>query len=84
MDARLTDRGVSPIATSTVEIITREKNTEIVYKVTNFYDKDSDGAVAWDSCGIDWGLDDDPILSSKDAGAQSFADFDSPFVWSGA
>lgn len=39
-----------------------------------------DGAVRWDSLGIDWGVGD-PLLSDKDARAPAFADFDSPFVW---
>ena len=41
-------------------------------------------ARALDSLGIDWGLNGAaPVLSEKDAAAQSFADFDSPFVWEG-
>lgn len=62
--------------------VTRVPDTEIIYKVTDFYDKDSDGAVAWDSCGVDWGLDGPPKLSPKDAGAPTLAEFDSPFDWS--
>ena len=64
--------------------VTREPATEIIYKVTAHYDRASDGAVSWDSCGIDWGLESPPQLSEKDAKAQTFADFDSPFDWSGA
>ena len=64
--------------------VTRAPDTEIIYKVTNYYDKDSDGAVAWDSCGVDWGLDGAPKLSEKDAAAPALADFDSPFEWSAA
>ncbi len=64
--------------------VTRAPDTEITYKVTNYYDKDSDGAVAWDSCGVDWGLDGAPKLSEKDAAAPALADFDSPFEWSAA
>ena len=44
----------------------------------------ADGAVLWSSCGIDWGLTGDPVLSAKDAAAPALADFDSPFVWEGA
>ena len=61
--------------------VTLEAMTEIVYKCSDYYDAQSDGAVRWDSCGIDWGLSVAPILSPKDADAQSFADFDSPFDW---
>ncbi|WP_095588122.1 dTDP-4-dehydrorhamnose 3,5-epimerase [Actibacterium ureilyticum] len=63
--------------------ITREPDTEIVYKCTDYYAPDCDGAVRWDSCGIDWGAAGDVILSDKDAKAQSFDDFDSPFEWEG-
>lgn len=67
--------------------ITRAPETEVVYKCTDYYAPDCDGAVAWDSCGIDWGLDQgfesSPILSDKDAAAPALADFDSPFTWQG-
>lgn len=61
--------------------VTREADTEVIYKVNNYYDKDSDGAVHWNSCGIDWGFVDETKLSPKDAAAQNFADFKSPFNW---
>ena len=62
---------------------TREANTEIIYKCTDYYAPDCDGAVRWDSCGIDWALDDTPVLSDKDAAAPAFADFETPFKWEG-
>lgn len=62
--------------------VTREPDTEIVYKCTAHYDRDSDGAVRWDSLGIDWGVES-PMLSPKDAGAPAFADWSSPFVTEG-
>ena len=58
--------------------VTREPETEIVYKCTAHYDRASDGAVAWDSLGIDWGVED-PLLSDKDRAAGPFADWQSPF-----
>lgn len=61
--------------------VTRAPDTEILYKCTDYYAPECDGAVAWDSCGIDWGLDGDAVLSDKDAAAPALADFDSPFVW---
>ncbi len=62
--------------------MTLEPDTEIVYKVTDIYAPDCDGAVRWDSCGIDWPLANvTPILSPKDEAAQALADFDSPFTW---
>lgn len=59
--------------------VTRAPDTEIIYKVSDYYDAECDGAVRWDSCGIDWGLTAAPILSDKDAEAPSLSDFDSPF-----
>lgn len=62
--------------------VTLEPMTEIIYKCTDYYAADADGAVRWDSCGIDWPLKSDPLLSPKDAAASALADFDSPFEWS--
>lgn len=59
--------------------VTREPDTEILYKCSDYYAPDCDGAVHWDSCGIDWGLRGDPLLSARDAAAPPLADFDSPF-----
>lgn len=65
--------------------VTRVPDTEIVYKCSDYYAPECDGAVHWDSCGIDWGLDaGDAVLSDKDRAAQTLADFDTPFVWEGA
>ncbi|MDC0660414.1 dTDP-4-dehydrorhamnose 3,5-epimerase [Leisingera sp. SS27] len=63
--------------------ITRAPGTEVVYKCTDYYAPECDGAVAWDSCGIDWEFEGSPVLSEKDAAAPRLADFDSPFVWEG-
>lgn len=63
--------------------VTLQPDTEIVYKCTAPYDRASDGAVRWDSLGIDWDVAD-PLLSPKDRDAPAFADWDSPFVWDGA
>ena len=61
--------------------VTLEPDSEIVYKCTDYYAPETDGAVRWDSCGIDWPLSVGPILSDKDAIAPALADFDSPFVY---
>ncbi|KRW95369.1 dTDP-4-dehydrorhamnose 3,5-epimerase [Paracoccus sp. MKU1] len=63
--------------------VTREPDTEILYKCTDYYAPDCDGAVAWDSIGIDWGVAGQPILSAKDAGAPALNEFDSPFTYEG-
>lgn len=62
--------------------VTREPDTEIVYKCSDYYAPECDGAVHWDSCGIDWGFTGDPVISAKDAAAVALAEFDSPFVMS--
>ncbi|PWJ12927.1 dTDP-4-dehydrorhamnose 3,5-epimerase [Jannaschia seohaensis] len=63
--------------------VTREPDTEIVYKCSDVYSPACDGAVRWDSCGIDWGVEGDPVLSEKDAAAQAFSDFETPFTYEG-
>ena len=61
--------------------VTLESDTEIVYKCTDYYAPETEGAVRWDSCGIEWPLSGDPILSDKDTIAHALADFDSPFIF---
>jgi dTDP-4-dehydrorhamnose 3,5-epimerase len=62
--------------------VTRVPDTEIIYKCSDYYSPECDGAVHWDSCGIKWGIDAaDILLSEKDAKAPKLEDFDSPFVW---
>lgn len=63
--------------------VTRAPDTEIIYKCTDYYAPASDGAVRWDSCGVDWGFEGTAILSPKDAAAPALADFNSPFTWEG-
>ncbi|MEM7470542.1 MAG: dTDP-4-dehydrorhamnose 3,5-epimerase [Pseudomonadota bacterium] len=61
---------------------TLEPNSELLYKCTDFYAPECDGAVHYASptLGIDWQLGDtQPELSGKDADAIDFADFVSPF-----
>ena len=62
--------------------MTLEPDTEIIYKCSDYYAPECDGAVRWDSCGIDWPLDvATPVLSEKDKVAPLLVDFDSPFVY---
>ena len=51
------------------------------YKCTDYYAPETEGAVLWNSCGIEWPLSVDPILSGKDQEAPPLADFASPFVY---
>ena len=59
--------------------VTLTPDCEVQYKCTDTYAPAHDGAVRWDSVGIDWGLSGDPVLSAKDAAAPAFADWQSPF-----
>lgn len=63
---------------------TRAPDTEIVYKCSDTYAPETEGALRFDDpdLGIDWALGDTPpILSDKDAAAGEFAGFNSPFVF---
>lgn len=66
--------------------LTREPNTEIIYKCSAYYAPGTDGALRFDDpdIGIDWGLAGDVVLSDKDRNAPRLKDFDSPFTWEGA
>jgi|TARA_R110002020_G_scaffold113973_1_gene262209 dTDP-4-dehydrorhamnose 3,5-epimerase len=48
-----------------------EDNTEFLYKVTSFYDRDCDRSLRWDdpTIGIEWPVVGTPLLSAKDAAA---------------
>lgn len=64
--------------------VTREPNTEILYKCSDYYAPECDGAVRFDDIdiGIDWGLDEASlVLSDKDSKAPLFKNFVSPFVF---
>lgn len=63
--------------------VTLTPDTEVLYKCSDIYAPECDGAVRWDSCGIDWPVPGAPVLSDKDAAAPAFADFDSPFAYEG-
>lgn len=62
--------------------LTLTPDTEIAYKVDNYYSKACDGAVRWDDpdLAIDWGIPPGAaILSDKDKDAPAFRDFKTPF-----
>lgn len=60
--------------------MTLEPDSEIIYKCSDFYAPECDGAVRWDSCGVDWPLAGiAPVLSEKDAAAPVLAAFETPF-----
>jgi dTDP-4-dehydrorhamnose 3,5-epimerase len=63
--------------------VTRMDETEILYKCSDFYSPQHEGALRFDdpTLGIDWGIDPArAILSDKDGRAAAFATFQSPFA----
>ena len=60
--------------------VTLEDNTIFTYKCTGLYSKDSEGSLFWNDIdlNIDWGIDN-PLVSDKDLGADSFNNFESKF-----
>ncbi|MGB7244838.1 MAG: dTDP-4-dehydrorhamnose 3,5-epimerase [Sulfitobacter sp.] len=63
---------------------TRAPNSELLYKCTDVYSPECDGAIYFGDpdLGIDWGIPaSDAILSEKDKMAPRFADFKSPFKY---
>jgi|SRR5208337_497456 len=65
--------------------ITLVPDTEVIYKVTDFYSRDCDAGVRWNdpSLGIGWPLPEGatPALSPKDAVLPALASLDSPFFF---
>ena len=63
--------------------VTLEPNSEIVYKCSDYYAPETEGAVLWNDpkIGIEWPTNTDPILSDKDADAPLLADLQSPFIF---
>ncbi|NSX56582.1 dTDP-4-dehydrorhamnose 3,5-epimerase [Parasulfitobacter algicola] len=62
--------------------VTYEPSTEVLYKCSDVYAPDCDGAVHYadPEIGIDWSIETNKvILSDKDASAPFMADFESPF-----
>jgi dTDP-4-dehydrorhamnose 3,5-epimerase len=64
--------------------VTRVPDCLVVYKCSDTYAPDCEGAVRFDdpNLGIDWGIPaTDAVLSDKDAAAGSFADLKTPFTY---
>lgn len=63
--------------------VTLEPDTEIIYKCSDYYAPETEGAVRFDdpAIGIDWGIAPDrAVVSAKDATAPLLAEFETPFV----
>ena len=63
--------------------VTLKRNSEIVYKCSDYYAPETEGSVLWEDpeLGIDWKLKGEPIISDKDQRAPLFKDLESPFVY---
>ena len=67
--------------------VTLEPDTEILYKCSDYYAPECDGAIRFDDpdIGVDWGISaDQAVLSEKDASAPFLKDFNSPFTFEAA
>lgn len=67
--------------------VSRAPDTEIIYKCSDYYAPECDGAIRFDDpdIGIDWGIDPGAaILSDKDAAAGALKNFAAPFIFEGA
>jgi dTDP-4-dehydrorhamnose 3,5-epimerase len=64
---------------------TLEPDSEIIYKCSDYYTPETEGALRWDDpdIGINWPLTGAPVLSEKDAVAPLLAGFNSPFTFEG-
>jgi dTDP-4-dehydrorhamnose 3,5-epimerase len=66
--------------------LTLEPDTEVEYKTSDFYAPDCDDGLSWNDPDIDlrWPpVEGGPILSDKDRGLKSLAEFASPFEYDG-
>lgn len=63
--------------------ITLKPNSEVVYKCSQYYAPNAEGAVLWcdSDIGIDWPCLIQPILSSKDSDAPLLKNLKSPFIY---
>jgi len=63
--------------------VTLEPDSEIVYKCSDYYAPETEGAILWNDpdIGINWPTDADPILSDKDAVAPLISELESPFFF---
>jgi dTDP-4-dehydrorhamnose 3,5-epimerase len=63
-------------------LLTLEPNTEVLYKVSNYYSPECDKGLLWNdpALGIDWGIDEaEAILSDKDRAQPLFAELPAYF-----
>lgn len=65
--------------------VTLEADSEVVYKCSDYYAPEAEGALRWDdpAIGIEWPIIEDAVLSEKDANTPLLADLYSPFEFEG-
>jgi dTDP-4-dehydrorhamnose 3,5-epimerase len=66
--------------------VTLESDTEVEYKVTDFYDRDSEGGLIWNdpTLALPWPLPPGgPVVSDKDQVLPTLAGFKTPFAYDG-
>ena len=63
--------------------VTLEPDSEIVYKCSDYYAPETEGALRWNdpNIGIEWPFKGNLTLSDKDAIAPLLKGFDSPFIF---
>ena len=63
--------------------VTREPDTEVLYKCSAYYAPECDGAIRFDDpdIAVDWQLEGAAVLSDKDAAAPLLRNVKSPFVY---
>ena len=59
-----------------------EDHTIFAYKTTDYYNKESEGAIRWNDpdINVEWGVSK-PVISDKDKVSPFFKDFESPFIY---
>jgi dTDP-4-dehydrorhamnose 3,5-epimerase len=55
--------------------------TVLAYWATQEHSAEHDGGIRWDSAGIPWPLEGDPVLSPRDAQLPALRDFATPFTF---
>lgn len=62
--------------------VTLTNDVEVLYKVDEYYNKESDRSIRFDDkeIGVDWGISS-PVLSQKDLNAPLLCDSDTDFVY---
>ena len=66
--------------------VTLEPDSEVIYKVDDYYAPECDGGIAWDDpdLALPWPLPDGgPVLSDKDGTLPRLKAWDSPFAYDG-